>query len=107
MSLFDQWVRLPKVVQYIFWLNLIAAVWLLLYLNQRFTPHFTMIFNMIHYGTVAGIGIVLMKWSDASKKHYSNQNKLPIYIEYALIVLILLTGIYWIKFLLPIPLVMK
>lgn len=103
MSLFTQWVRLPKVVQYILWLNLTAVVLLLIYLNYRFTPHSSGIFKIIHYGIVVGMGGVLMKWSDASKKLYPNQNKLPIYIWYAFIVLILLMGIYWIKFVLPWP----
>lgn len=102
MSLFDQWVRLPKVMQYILWFNLIGAVLVLIYLNWQFTPHSSVVFNIVHYGVVVGVGGVLMKWSNVSKRFYSNQSKVPIYIGYVFIVLLLLGGIYWIKSLFPI-----
>lgn len=97
MSLFDQWVRLPKMLQYILWLNLIVVVLVLIYLNWQFTPHSSVIFNIVHYGVVVGVGWMLMKWSNASKRFYSNQSKASIYIGYIFIVLLLLAGIYWIK----------
>lgn len=97
MTIFEQWVRFPKAIQYLLWFNLIAVILLLIYLNDRFTPHTSILFKFLHYGMVGFIGFALLQWSNATKAYQPVRSVIPIYLCNAVVILILLSGVYVIK----------